>query len=52
VITVSVTVPMDVAKKLEWLHKNEPEKNIKQAVQDVLIMRHDNNGLETDKNKK
>jgi K+-transporting ATPase A subunit len=52
VITVSVTVPMVVAKRPEWLHKNEPVKNIRQAVQDVLIMPHDNNGLDTDNNKK
>jgi hypothetical protein len=52
VIMASVTAPMVVAKKPEWLHKNEPVKNIKQPVQDVLIMRHGNTDLELDKNKK
>jgi len=52
VITVNVTVPMDVVKKPEWPHKNEPVKNIKQPAQGVLIMQHGNNGLEIDKNKK
>ena len=52
VIMASDTVPMVAAKKPEWLHKNEPVKNIKQPVQDILIMQNGNNGLETDKNKK
>jgi hypothetical protein len=43
---------MVAVKKPEGHHKDGPVNNIKQAVQDVLIMQHGSNGLESDKNKK